>query len=124
MRTEKVMYFTKKEEECANLLVEIGIKRNIAMVMTFLAHAPEASSKDIQRGTDLRQSEVSGAMRYLSKRSWITGQESRPENKGRPVRIYRLSRPFHEIMDSLENEKRNEAASQFALMQKLPAYLR
>jgi predicted transcriptional regulator len=52
MRTGKVMYFTKKEEEFANFLMAIGMKRNIAVVMTFLANTPEASSKDIQRGTD------------------------------------------------------------------------
>jgi predicted transcriptional regulator len=124
MRTGKVMYFTKKEEEFANFLMAIGMKRNIAVVMTFLANTPEASSKDIQRGTDLRQSGVRRAMRYLSERSWVTGQESRLENKGRPVRVYRLSRPFHEIMDSLENQKKNEATSQSALIQKLQTYLR
>ena len=33
MRQENVMYFTEKEEEFANLLIEIGTKRNVAKVM-------------------------------------------------------------------------------------------
>jgi predicted transcriptional regulator len=59
MRTENVMYFTEKEEEFANLLIEIGTKRNVAKVLVFLANTPEATSRAIERGTDLRQPEVS-----------------------------------------------------------------
>ena len=36
MRTENVMYFTEKEEEFANLLIEIGTKRNVAKVLVSL----------------------------------------------------------------------------------------
>ena len=78
MRTENVMYFTEKEEEFANLLIEIGTKRNVAKVLTvFLANTPEATSRAIERGTDLRQPEVSIAMRYLIEQNWITaGKQS------------------------------------------------
>ena len=51
MRTENVMYFTEKEEEFANLLIEIGTKRNVAKVLVFLANTPEATSRAIERGT-------------------------------------------------------------------------
>jgi predicted transcriptional regulator len=46
MRTESVMYFTEKEEEFANLLIEIGTKRNVAKVLVFLANTPEATSRE------------------------------------------------------------------------------
>jgi predicted transcriptional regulator len=124
MKTEKVMYFTEKEEEFANLLIEIGTKRNVATVLIFLANTPEATSRVIERGTDLRQPEVSIAMRYLIDQSWITSRDSKKESKGRPVKIYGLSKPFHEIMDSIETEKKKEATNQFALIQKLQTYLR
>ncbi|MFA5348603.1 MAG: ArsR family transcriptional regulator [Methanoregula sp.] len=124
MGTEKVMYFTEKEEEFANLLIEIGIKRNVAKVMVFLANTPEATSRDIERGTDLRQPEVSIAMRYLIGQSWITYRESKAESKGRPVKIYALSRPFYEIMDSIEKEKKKEVTNHLALVQKLQYHLR
>ncbi len=91
MRTENVMYFTEKEEEFANLLIEIGTKRNVAKVLVFLANTPEATSRAIERGTDLRQPEVSIAMRYLIEQNWITSRESKAESKGRPVKIYELA---------------------------------
>ena len=123
MRTEEVRYFTEKEMEFANLLIEIGTRKSVAKVLVFLANIPKASSRDIERGTDLRQPEVSIAMRYLTGQRWITYHERKDEGKGRPVKIYELSRPMHEIMNSIENEKKNEAANQDALVQKLQYYL-
>jgi predicted transcriptional regulator len=124
MRTEKVIHFTEKEEDFANLLAKIGTTRNVARVLVFLASTPEATSRVIEQSADLRQSEVSIAMRYLIGKDWITRRESKPESKGRAVRLYRLSRPFHEIMDIIENEKRREATNQLALVQKLQYHLR
>jgi predicted transcriptional regulator len=113
MRTENVMYFTDKEEDFANLLIEIGTKRNVAKVLVFLANTPEATSRAIERGTDLRQPEVSIAMRYLMEQNWISSRESKAESKGRPVK-----------MDSIEKEKKQEAITQLALVQKLREYTR
>ncbi len=124
MKTEKVTYFTEKEEEIANLLIEIGTRRNVAKVLVFLANIPEASSRDIERGTDLRQPEVSIAMRYLIDQKWITSREIKAENKGRPVKIYKLSCPIYEIMDSIEQDKKKEAINQIELIQKLQYLLR
>ena len=63
-------------------------------------------------------------MKYLVERSWITSRAIRTENKGRQAMIYNLSRPFHEIMDIIETEKKIEAANQLALVQKLQYHLR
>jgi predicted transcriptional regulator len=106
MRSEKVLYFTPKEEEFAMLLMNIGLKRNVAKVLVYLANTSEATSRDIERGTDLRQPEVSIAMRTLKDNEWIETRESKAESKGRPVKIYRLSRPIEEIMDIIERNKR------------------
>jgi predicted transcriptional regulator len=73
---------------------------------------------------NLRQPEVSIAMRYLDEQNWITSRESKAESKGRPVKIYELSQPIHEIMDSIEKEKKKEANNQLALVQKLRDYIR
>jgi predicted transcriptional regulator len=123
MRQEKVQFYTEKEEEFSNLLIEIGTKRNVAKVLVFLAHTPEASSRAIERGTDLRQPEVSIAMRYLAEQNWISSRDSKAESKGRPIKIYELSKPIDEIMDSIEKEKKKEAQNQLAMVQKLRDYL-
>jgi predicted transcriptional regulator len=124
MRTESVMYFTDKEEEFANLLIEIGTKRNVAKVLVFLANTPEATSRAIERGTDLRQPEVSIAMHYLIDQDWITSRKNKAESKGRPVVIYELTKPIQEIVDSIEKEKKKAANNQLALVKKLRDYIR
>jgi len=124
MRQETVTNFTEKEEEFANLLIEIGIKKNIAKVLVFLAKTPEATSRAIECGTDMRQPEISMAMKYLMDRGWIRSRENPSENKGRPNKIYELAKPIHEIIDCIENEKKIEASNKLALVQKLREHLR
>ena len=123
MRQEKVQFYTKKEEEFSNLLIKIGTKRNVAKVLVFLATTPEASSRAIERGTDLRQPEVSIAMRYLAEQNWISARNSKAESKGRPVKIYELSKSINEIMNVIEKEKKKEAQNQLAMVQKLRDYI-
>ncbi len=123
MNTEKVMYFTEKEEEFVNLLIGIGTKRNVAKVLVFLANIPEVTSREIERGTDLRQPEVSLAMKDLMEKGWIRNRESKAETKGRPVKIYELAQPISAILESIEKKKEMEVSSQFAHIQKLRGYL-
>ncbi|MCX5841105.1 MAG: ArsR family transcriptional regulator [Deltaproteobacteria bacterium] len=124
MKQENVMYFTEKEEEFVNLLIEIGTKTNVAKVLVFLANTPEAMSHAIERGTDLRQPEVSLAMRCLMKQGWIKIRENKAKSKGRPVKIYELVKPITDIMDSIEKEKKKEANHQLQLIQKLRNHIR
>jgi len=123
MRQESVQYFTEKEEEFANLLIEIGTKKNVATVLVFLANASTATSLAIERGTDLRQPEVSLATKYLKDKGWIRSHEDFTANKGRPKKVYELAKPITEIMDNIEMEKRKEAKDRLALLQKLQNYL-
>jgi predicted transcriptional regulator len=123
MRTKNVMYFTQEEEDLANLLIKTGLKRNVGRVLVYLAHNPEATSREIERGTDLRQPEVSLAMGALIDQTWVENREIKAENKGRPVKIYRLSRPFGEIIDTVEREKREEANKQLSLIQQIRNYI-
>ncbi|MGD1005321.1 MAG: ArsR family transcriptional regulator, partial [Methanoregulaceae archaeon] len=78
----------------------------------------------IERGTDLRQPEVSIAMRYLMEQGWIKSRESKAESKGRPVKIYELAKPITEIMDGIEKAKKKEANHQLQMIQKLRDYIR
>ncbi|WP_298665025.1 ArsR family transcriptional regulator [uncultured Methanofollis sp.] len=118
MRAEEVLYFTQREEEFATLLIDIGIKRNVAKALVYLANTDEATSREIERGTDLRQPEVSIAMRYLKEKKWINSRESKAESKGRPVKIYSLAKPINEIIDVIEKTKKKEVDNQLALIEK------
>ncbi|HMZ31842.1 MAG TPA: helix-turn-helix domain-containing protein [Methanoregulaceae archaeon] len=123
MRARNVMYFTQDEEELADLLIKIGLKRNVARVLVYLAHNSEATSRDIERGTDLRQPEVSLAMAAMIEQDWVENREIKAENKGRPVKIYRLSRSVGEITDTLEKAKREEANLQLSIIQQIRNYI-
>jgi predicted transcriptional regulator len=123
MISENITFFTEEEEELTNILVDIGIKKNCARILVFFKKTPNASSHDIERGTDMRQSEVSVAMRYLMNKGWIRSRENSANSNGRLIKIYELAKPYNEIMDSIENEKKNEVSSQLALVQKLQEYV-
>lgn len=110
---------TPKQEELVSLLNGIGMKRNVAKVLVFLSELPEASSREIERGTDLRQPEVSIAMRDLKEHEWVTCRESKTENKGRPVKIYSIALGLAEITNILEDKKRQEAESQISMINRM-----
>ena len=122
MRTQSVTYFTEREEEFVNLLIEIGMRRTVAKVLVFLANIEEATSRDIERGTDLRQPEVSIAMNYMYEHDWLKSRESKAMSKGRPVKIYTLAKPISKIMDNIEQEKKEEARHRLELVKKLRDY--
>ena len=122
MKRQTIHFFTEKEEEFATLLIEIGMKKNIAKVLVFLANITEASSRVIERGTDLRQPEVSTAIRYLDEQSWITSRVSKDKSRGRRVRIYKLVKPMNEIVAGIEKKSTVEVSKKLAAIQKLRAH--
>jgi predicted transcriptional regulator len=119
VKSTNFLSFTEREETFTDILVGLGLKRNVARVIVYLSSTDEATSRMIERGTDLRQPEVSMAMRQLRASRWVESTEKKAESKGRPVKIYRLSRPITDIMDSIEQEKQKEAKIQLDLIQKL-----
>jgi predicted transcriptional regulator len=123
MPGKKVLYFTEKDMEFTDLLIRIGLQRTVATVLVFLANTSEASSRDIERGTDLRQPEVSLAMQYLQSQDWISSRLQKTDSIGRPQNLFRLSRPIGEIIDLIQTEKENEIKRKIALTQKIRNYI-
>jgi predicted transcriptional regulator len=122
MRQEKVQYFTDKEEEFLNLLIGIGMKTNVAKLLVFFAGTPSATSREIEHGTDLRQPEVSVAMKYLAERGWIRSYDNPSGNTGRPMKIFELATPITGIMKSIGSEMKEKTDNQFARIRKLRDY--
>jgi predicted transcriptional regulator len=75
MQQKEIVLLTEEEEECVRLLMKIGTKRTVAQLLVYLAKTRDATSREIERGTDLRQPKVSMAIRFLDERGWITSQE-------------------------------------------------
>jgi predicted transcriptional regulator len=123
MTGRKVLFFTDNEEEFTHLLIVIGIPRTVAKVLVFLANVPEATSRDIERGADLRQPEVSIAMQYLKERDWIACRRVKVETIGRPQNLIHLSRPIAEIIECIQTEKEDEIRKKMTLAQKIRTYV-
>jgi len=123
MGQENTTHLAEKEEELAHLLSGIGIKKNVARVLVFLAKTPAVTSREIDRGTDLRHPEVDTVMQYLKKQGWIKSQEHKATRRGRPVNIYELAKPIAEIVNSIEKEKIKKANDLIQQIQKLRNYV-
>jgi len=123
MAGRRVQYFTETEEEFSRTLVAIGVPRTVAKVLVFLANTPEATSRDIERGADLRQPEVSIAMQYLKDMDWITSRMAKNESIGRPLNVISLSRPIAEIIDFISANKEEEIKRKMALTRKIREYV-
>jgi predicted transcriptional regulator len=110
-----------ERDEFASILMKIGLKRNVAKVLTYLAGVEEATSREIETGSDLRQPEVSIAMREIRKLDWISERDEKNPGKGRPYRIYRLNKSLPEIIGYLEGEKARESEMIMRQIEKLKA---
>ena len=91
----------------------------MAALITYLANANEATSREIEVGTNLRQPEVSIGMRTLRNNNWIEERDVKVDGKGRPMKIYKLGVPIEEIIKHYEEEKNSEAANTMQAIQRL-----
>ena len=101
MGSSAIPELTECEEEVIRLLVEIGLKTNEARILVVFFRGSELTSRELERIADLRQPEVSVAITGLSKRKWVFVSNLITENKGRPVKLFKLAEPIDEILDEL-----------------------
>jgi predicted transcriptional regulator len=109
----------EKDLEFVDALRSINVPRNVATLITYLANANEATSREIEMGTNLRQPEVSIAMRTMRQNNWVNERDIKTEEKGRPMKVYKLSVPIGEIIKHYEDVKNSEAAQNMKSIQKL-----
>jgi len=119
MRESTVKILDDKDMEFVETLRSLSVPRNVATLITFLANVDEASSREIEMGSDLRQPEVSIAMRTLRENNWIEEKEIKREGKGRPMKVYSLKAGINEIIRHFEEEKLHESAQAMESIQRL-----
>jgi len=88
-------------------------------MITYLANTDEVTSREIEMGTDLRQPEVSIGMRTMRQNNWVNEHDIKTEEKGRPMKVYKLSVPIGEIIKHYEDVKNSEFAQAMQAIQKL-----
>jgi predicted transcriptional regulator len=119
MIEKTIQVFTEKEEEFVELLVKIGTQKTIAKTLVYLAGLKKATSREIERGADLRQPEVSVAMKYLAGKGWVKSRQVNPEKKGRPIKVWNLNVPVEKILDAISREKQDELKSRLEMIRKV-----
>ncbi len=106
MKTLQIQQLDEKEEEIADILISLGISRNVAVSLSYLKIMNSATSIDIERVARLRQPEVSNAMKQLKERDWIIEQKEKKPGKGRPIKKYSLKVNFDDIIAQIENQQK------------------
>ncbi len=105
MKARQIKQLDEKDTIIAETLVSLGMNRNIALALTYLQNMNAATSIDLERGANLRQPEVSIALKQLKEQNWITAREEKKTGKGRPTKVYSLKVGFNEIITHLEEHQ-------------------
>ncbi|NJD51459.1 MAG: ArsR family transcriptional regulator [Candidatus Methanoperedens sp.] len=119
MKALKIKQLDEKDEEIADILISLGMSRNVAMSLTYLQNMNSATSVDLERVARLRQPEVSIAMRQLKERDWIDEREEKTSGKGRPYKIYSLKVGFKDIVTQLEKQQKKAVDEAKANLERL-----
>ena len=119
MKNQSVKVFDITDDEFADTLMGLGLKRNVAKTLTFLRNGDKVTSRDIEIASDLRQPEVSTAMRELHGLKWVIVKEVKKPGKGRPFKIYQLDKNINTIIDHLGKQKVMESKTMMENIQKL-----
>ncbi|MHB8118090.1 MAG: ArsR family transcriptional regulator [Methanothrix sp.] len=119
IKQSAIKVLDEKDLEFIDALRSLKVPRNVATLTTYLANTDEATSREIELGTNLRQPEVSIAMRTLRQNNWIDEREIKVVGKGRPMKVYKFSVPLDKIIQHYEEEKNSEAAQAMESIQRL-----
>ena len=119
MKQTSIKELDDKDREFIEALRNLNVPRNVAMLITYLANVTETSSREIELGTNLRQPEVSIAMRTLRQNNWIEQRNIKAEGKGRPMIVYKLRVPLESIINHYEEESKHESAQAMLSIQRL-----
>lgn len=114
--------FTREDEKLSELLQRAGLPRNVARTLVYMRKRDEVKSIEIEKNTDLRQPEVSIAMKHLRERGWIKKRDIKKEGKGRPIHGYRLAKSFSKIVEEVEREIQGEIKNKEKLIKDLKSF--
>ena len=109
MKQKNIYSLDAVDEEAVQLFTKLGMPKNLAKTLLYVAQVDECKSAEVERGADLRQPDVSTAMQELRERGWIDIQSFRKKKgKGRPTHIYKSVTKLSDIVSILEQEKMKE----------------
>jgi predicted transcriptional regulator len=106
MKEIRINQFDDQDYQNVEMLRSLGINRNMAHVIVYMANQKESRGKEIEIATGLRQPQVSHAMKKIRALSWIDEKYSKKVkgSKGRPYKIYNLNISIYNILDYYQNK--------------------
>ncbi len=119
MKEFKVKMLDEEDHLFIETLKNVGMSGNVATTMAYLMNVDEASTREIEISTGLRQPEVSIVMRLMQKQSWISVRSEKDPGKGRPKKIYSLTAPVDEIISYYEDKIYKESQATISTIKKL-----
>jgi predicted transcriptional regulator len=119
MKKLNINQLDKKEEEIADALISLGLGRIVARTLAYLNNGDEATSVTLEKGTGLRQPEISIVMRQLKEHDWINERDENKIGKGRPYKIYSLKVGFKDIIAQIETEQKKAVNKAQATIERL-----
>jgi len=119
MRAFIVRTLDDRDLEFVETLHKLGVHQNVAAIITYLMNVDEATSKQIEMGTNLRQPEVSIGAKMMRHNGWIDESQLKRDGKGRPTKVYKLRTPIDEIIKNLEEKRIQESNNIMRSIQKL-----
>lgn len=101
-------------------LLKIGFKRPVAKTLACLADGTEKNSFEIELAAELRQPEVSVALRELMQKGFVDFREvKKSSGKGRPTKLFKLVVPASEVISLKAAETEAEMKSVMETVQAL-----
>jgi len=122
MRSSEVRVFDDTDLEFIEILMNLNVSRNVASTLAFLSNVDEATSKNLEIGSQLRQPEVSIAVRELRNFGWLDEREIKKEGKGRPMKVYKLAVPFGKIVEHIEKQTKKDTQKIMTNIEKLKKF--
>ncbi len=105
MKTIEIAHIDKEDMEYVNAFVTIGMNEKQAKILMHIHNVKEASQIDIERYTDMRQSDVSTHISPMVEIGYLkTELVTRKKGKGRPRKIYMLDKSIEDIMLDIEKK--------------------
>ena len=105
----KISYvLDETDNKAVQLFTDLGMPRNLAKTLMYISQVDECRSIDVEHGADLRQPELCISMQELRRRGWAEKRDMKKKGKGRPVHIYKLTKPLDAILKNFEKEKIQE----------------
>ena len=96
------------DDKAVQLFTDLGMPKNLAKTLLYISQVDECRSVDVEQGADLRQPELCISMQELRRRGWAKKRDMKKKGKGRPVHLYKLTKPLDEILENFEREKMHE----------------